>query len=116
MNSKKPIESLIVNIRNQKVILDADLVALYGVPTKVFNQAAKRNFDRFPADFAFQLIAEEVVNLRSQFVTSSSQSAGFQKNAPNSSQIAMSSKTELVTNCDHLPNRHVKHQGRKLRP
>ena len=91
MKSKKPIESLILNVRNQKVILDADLAELYGVPTKVFNQAVKRNFDRFPPDFAFQLTAMEVVNLRSQFVTSSLQSAGFQRYAPNSSQIATSS-------------------------
>jgi hypothetical protein len=99
VKAKKPIESLILTLRGQKVILDADLAELYGVPTKVFNQAVKRNFDRFPADFAFQLAAEEAGNLRSQFVTSSVQSAGFQKNEPNSSQIAMSS-----------------HGGRRYRP
>jgi hypothetical protein len=80
-----------MNVRNQKVILDADLAELYGVPTKVFNQTVKRNFDRFPKDFAFQLTAAEVVNLRSQFVTSSVQFVEVQKDAPNSSQIAMSS-------------------------
>jgi len=91
MKPKKPIESLILNVRNQKVILDEDLAELYGVPTKVFNQTVKRNFDRFPKDFAFQLTAAEVVNLRSQFVTSSVQFVEVQKDAPNSSQIAMSS-------------------------
>jgi hypothetical protein len=91
MKPKKPIESLILNVRKQKVILDADLAELYGVPTKVFNQTVKRNFDRFPKDFAFQLTAAEVVNLRSQFVTSSVQFVEVQKDAPNSSQIAMNS-------------------------
>src|ERR1035437_6856982 len=91
MKPKKPIESLILNVRKQKVILDADLAELYGVPTKVFNQTVKRNFDRFPKDFAFQLTAAEVVHLRSQFVTSSVQFVEVQKDAPNSSQIAMSS-------------------------
>jgi len=47
MKPKKPIESLILTLRGQKVILDADLAELYGVPTKVFNQAVKRNADRF---------------------------------------------------------------------
>jgi hypothetical protein len=91
MKPKKPIETLILNVRSQKVILDADLAELYGVPTKVFNQTVKRNFDRFPKDFAFQLTAAEVVNLRSQFVTSSVQVIDVQKDAPNSSQIATSS-------------------------
>jgi len=91
LNPKKPIETLIITIRNQKVILDADLAELYDVPTKVFNQAVKRNIDRFPADFAFQLTAADVANLRSQIVTSSFQPTEIQKDAPDSSQIAMSS-------------------------
>jgi hypothetical protein len=72
MKPKKPIESLILTLRGQKVILDADLAELYGVPTKVFNQAVKRNADRFPEDFCFQLTLEEaevVRRLRSQIVT-----------------------------------------------
>jgi len=68
----KPLEPLILVVRNQRVILDADLARLYGVSTKVFNQAVKRNADRFPEDFAFQLTADELKTLRSQFVTSSS--------------------------------------------
>jgi hypothetical protein len=51
MKPKKPIETLILTLRGQKVILDADIAELYGVPTKVFNQAVKRNADRFPEDF-----------------------------------------------------------------
>ena len=49
----------ILTIRGQRVMLDADLAELYGVPTKVFNQAVKRNAERFPEDFAFRLTAEE---------------------------------------------------------
>ena len=71
MKPHKPIESLILTIREQKVILDADLAVLYGVPTKVFNQAVKRNSERFPADFTFQLTMQEWDNLKSQIVTSS---------------------------------------------
>jgi len=63
------IAQAIVLIRGQKVMLDQDLVYLYGVSTKALNQAVRRNGSRFPADFMFQLTREEVVNLRSQFVT-----------------------------------------------
>ena len=52
-------------------MLDFDLAKLYQVETKVLNQAVKRNIKRFPPDFMFQLTAEEVLNMRSQFVTSS---------------------------------------------
>jgi len=65
------IEQAILMIRGQRVMIDSDLAALYGVPTKVFNQAVRRNQDRFPADFMFQLSPKEFANLRSQFVTSS---------------------------------------------
>ncbi len=65
------IESHIFLIRGQKVLLDADLAALYEVETKVLTQAVKRNIGRFPADFMFQLTKQEFNNLRSQFVTSS---------------------------------------------
>ena len=58
------IESLIHEIRGHKVILDRDLAKLYGVETKVLNQAVKRNIKRFPEDFMFQLTNEEC--LRSQ--------------------------------------------------
>lgn len=65
------IERQILLIRGEKVMLDADLAELYGVETKVLVQAVKRNKDRFPDDFMFQLTKQEVNNLRSQFVTSS---------------------------------------------
>ncbi|MFK3616713.1 ORF6N domain-containing protein [Coxiella burnetii] len=64
------IERQILLIRGEKVILDADLAKLYGVETKVLVQAVKRNKDRFPSDFMFQLSQVEFSDLRSQFVTS----------------------------------------------
>ena len=64
------IENKIYIIRGQKVMIDHDLAILYGVPTKVFNQAVRRNIRRFPDDFMFQLTPEESLALRSHFVTS----------------------------------------------
>jgi len=64
------VEPLILTIRGQKVVLDIELARIYGVTTKVFNQAVKRNKRKFPTDFMFQLTGEEYENLRSQLVTS----------------------------------------------
>jgi hypothetical protein len=64
------ISQRILTIRGHRVMLDANLAALYDVPTKAFNQAIQRNMDRFPEDFMFQLTEEEFAGLRSQFVTS----------------------------------------------
>src|SRR5436190_9969086 len=64
------IERSILLIRGHKVMLDSDLADLYEVETKVLNQAVKRNSDRFPEDFMFQLTAGEEAALRSQIVTS----------------------------------------------
>jgi len=63
------IQTKIHEIRGQKVMLDFDLAELYGVETKVLNQAVKRNTDRFPADFMVQITREEYNSLRSQIVT-----------------------------------------------
>jgi phage regulator Rha-like protein len=74
MAPAEPIQDLgrmILILRGQRVILDADLAVLYGVPTKALNQAVKRNADRFPVEFAFQLAPKELAILRSQIVTSS---------------------------------------------
>ena len=65
------IESSILTIRSHNVMFDADLARLYGVKTKALIQAVKRNVDRFPDDFMFQLTKQEFEFLRSQFVTSS---------------------------------------------
>ena len=64
------IRSRILTIRGVQILLDRDLAELYGVPTKVLNQAVKRNIERFPERFMFQLTKDEVQNLRSQIVTS----------------------------------------------
>ena len=63
------IEERILLVRGHKVMLDAELAQLYGVPTKVLNQAVTRNIERFPKDFMFQLTEEEATGLRSQIVT-----------------------------------------------
>jgi hypothetical protein len=88
-------------LRGHKVMLDYDLAALYGVATKVLNQAVKRNRGRFPEDFMFQLSAEETARLKSQFVTSSSQDAGDKRILKNWSQLVTSSR---------------KHRGATYRP
>jgi hypothetical protein len=64
------IRSHIHFIRGKSVIIDRNLAELYQVDTKVFNQAVKRNIERFPEDFMFQLSENEFKSLRSQFVTS----------------------------------------------
>lgn len=86
------LEPLILVIRNQRVILDADLARLYGVTTKAFNQAIKRNAERFPEDFAFQLTATEVTRLRSQTATSSSHAIGMTGITQNRSQSVTGSQ------------------------
>ena len=85
------LEPLILVIRNQRVILDADLARLYGVTTKVFNQAVKRNVSRFPKDFAFQLTTAEITNLRSQTVTSNLETLEDYEDTDNRSQIVTGS-------------------------
>ena len=67
------IEDKIFTIRGVQVMLDKDLAELYGVETKVLNQAWKRNIERFPEDFCFQLTKEEVDILRSQIATLNSE-------------------------------------------
>jgi phage regulator Rha-like protein len=66
----------ILLLRGQRVMLDAALAELYGVPTKRLNEQVRRNADRFPADFMFQLTEEEFVSLRSQIATSSAKHGG----------------------------------------
>jgi len=69
--SQNNIGSRIYFIRQKKVMLDSDLAELYGVKTKALNQAVRRNKERFPKDFVFQLENQELTNLRCQFGTSS---------------------------------------------
>lgn len=63
------ISRRIILLRKKKVLLDTDLAGLYEVSTKRFNEQVKRNLDRFPSDFMFQLTADEYAVLRSQFAT-----------------------------------------------
>jgi len=65
------VESLILTVRGQRVMLDWDLARVYGVTTKRLKEQFRRNVKRFPVDFAFQLTNQELINLRSQFATSS---------------------------------------------
>jgi len=67
------VASLILSIRGERIILDADLARIYGVTTKRLNEQVKRNSDRFPEDFAFQLNRTEWAELRSQIATASAQ-------------------------------------------
>jgi len=81
VTQEENISSKIYTVRGVKVMLDRDLAKLYGVSTKVFNQAIKRNSDRFPEDFKFQLSDAEFSNWRSQFVTSNGDKMGL-RHAP----------------------------------
>lgn len=72
----------IYSVRGEPVVLDSDLALLYGVETRVFNQAIRRNRHRFPADFAFQLSKEEWSLLRSQIVTSKGRRGQHRKYLP----------------------------------
>ena len=86
-------EPRILTIRDRRVVLDADLARLYGVTTKRFNEAFKRNRHRFPADFAFQITADEFANLRSQFATSNQPAdLSGQNDNDHSSQSVMRSR------------------------
>jgi len=93
-----PIERIAESIRwirGHKVLLDSDLALLYGVATKVLNQAVKRNRERFPDDFMFQLNADETGFLRSQFVTL---------------------EKERRTNWSQIVTSSEKHRGKRYRP
>ncbi|HXR48971.1 MAG TPA: ORF6N domain-containing protein [Candidatus Limnocylindrales bacterium] len=75
----EPVESLIRSIRGQRVILDADLARVYGITTARLNQQVRRNGDRFPEDFVFQLTADEFAGLMLQFATSKKGHGGRRK-------------------------------------
>ncbi len=81
---KSPLdfEPQVVELRGQRVMLDETLADLYGVPTKVFNQAVRRNRDRFPTDFLLELGDEEWKSLRSQIVTLDMGRGRYRKYAP----------------------------------
>lgn len=80
MNQLELIQSKIYEIRGQKVMLDRDLAEMYGVETRALNQAVKRNIDRFPVDFMFQLTDEETEIWKSQIVITNSIKMGVRRN------------------------------------
>jgi hypothetical protein len=77
--SAEQIENQILIVRGQRVMLDSDLAALYGVPTSRLNEQVKRNQNRFPNDFAFRLTQKEFTDLISQFATSNASHGGRRK-------------------------------------
>ena len=79
MDQLQIIQNRIYEFRGQKVMLDCDLAEMYGVQTKVLNQAVKRNIERFPSDVMFQISSEETQDWRSQFVTSNSIKMGMRR-------------------------------------
>ena len=79
MDQLQIIQNRIYEFRGQKVMLDHDLAEMYGVQTKVLNQAVKRNIERFPSDVMFQISSEETQDWRSQFVTSNSDKMGLRR-------------------------------------
>ena len=88
--SNEEIKNLIYTIRGKQVMLDSDVAMLYHYETKKINQAVKRNIDRFPEKFCFQLTEEEFSNLRSQFVT-------LNKNTVHGSSESSSLRSESAT-------------------
>lgn len=102
--TNEDIKNLIYTIREKQVMLDSDVAMLYHYETKKLNQAVKRNIDRFPEKFCFQLTEEEFLKLRSQIVTlNESNIKSEQEN--NWSQIVTSSKSD-----------NSKHRGKKYLP
>jgi hypothetical protein len=93
MNELEQIKYRIFEIRGQRVMLDFVLANMYGVETRVLNQAVKRNIERFPEDFMFQLTKDEMENLKSQIVISSS--ADYQGDSIWISQIVTSNFAKM---------------------
>ncbi len=121
--SKKPtnevlllarIEPCILLIRGQRVMLDADLAGLYGSTTKAFNQAVKRNLDRFPTDFMFRPTAEEAEVMRSQIVTANLRSQTVTTSIPprpvRSQTVTANLRSQIVTSSS------ASHGGRRYLP
>ena len=95
--SAEPLEPLILRLRGRRVMLDSDLARLYGVSTKRFNEALKRNKERFPDDFAFRLTATELSILRSQIATSRLQVPEIKNEIHLRSQAMTSSSAQSTT-------------------
>lgn len=97
MNELELIRSKIYEIRGQKVMLDRDLAIMYGVETRALNQAVKRNTDRFPEDFMFQLTDEEVQIWKSQIVMSNSVKMGMRRNPYAFTELGVAMLSSVLT-------------------
>jgi len=101
------LSDIILTVRGQKVILDCDLAHIFGVPTKRLNEQVRRNADRFPSDFSFQLAPQEVANLKSQIATSSLQHVTFKNDklfgAP---RVLEKVNRHLIKFCEVLSYQH----------
>jgi phage regulator Rha-like protein len=104
-------------IRGQRVMLDKELAKLYGVSVKALNQAVNRNIKRFPGDFMYQLTRQEVANLKSQFVTSSSEPSAAQRVIDSRSQIVtLNSELSVVQDVMDFESEHiVSKQGQNIK-
>ncbi len=103
----------IVTLRGQKVILDSDLAAIYGVPTKVLNQAVKRNQDRFPEDFVFRVTGDDLAYLTSQYAISRVELLDSQEDGMRSQSVTLKvarNRSQFVTGSQkHRDPRHLPH-------
>lgn len=113
------LQTRILTLRGQKVILDADLAAIYGVTTKRLNEQVKRNLKRFPTDFMLQLTREEFFGIRSQFVTGSEQPTERKASGNLRSQFATSSSPEheaLASNRSQFATGSKRHHDPRFLP
>ena len=92
---------LVIRLRQENVILDSDIAELYGVPVGQLNQAVKRNIERFPYDFMFQINDDELDNLKSQFVISSSKGSNLKSQFATSSSDTKALRSQSVTLKNH---------------
>lgn len=91
------IQNKIYEIRGQKVMIDRDLAEMYGVQTKALNQAVKRNIERFPEDFMFQLTTEETQNWKSQIVTTNSIKMRLRRNPYAFTELGVAMLSSVLT-------------------
>ena len=91
------IQNKIYEIRGQKVMIDRDLAEMYGVQTKALNQAVKRNIERFPEDFMFQLTTEDTQNWKSQIVTTNSIKMGLRRNPYAFTELGVAMLSSVLT-------------------
>jgi ORF6N domain-containing protein len=103
MKADRTIEQLILSIRDQRVILAGDLATIYGVETRVLNQALRRNPDRFPDDFMFQLTPVEFAELKSRGVVSSDGQAALRSQSVILKGQALGSQNATLKRGQHIP-------------